>query len=106
MVCPRHMVVRCSPQFKSRLFELRKKLAGVIDPRGYKYFIANYVPEPFKAAREKHKEAMDEVSVANSKKKPEERSTAKIVGTDLVIDEEIQIPQIKPLSPFQVLEIK
>ena len=106
VVCPRHMVVQCSPQFKSRLFELRKKLAGVIDPRGYKYFIANYVPEPFKATREKHKEAMDEVSVANSKKKSEERFTTKIVGTDLVIDEEIQIPQIKPLSPFHVLEIK
>ena len=54
--CPRHVVIKCAPKFKSLLMDNKKKLAGQVDPKGFKYFIAQYLPAAFKAAQAKHRE--------------------------------------------------
>ena len=104
--CPRHMVVRCTTQLKHKIMSTKKKLAGQLDLQGFKYFIAPYLSEAFKAAREKFRDRIESINKKNENKPPKEKVNAKVVGTDLVINEEIQVPFVGPLSPFELIELK
>ena len=87
VVCPHHVVIKCSPQLKGKLLAKKKQFAGQIDPQGYKYFIAQYLPEPFKAAQNKHRAEVSRILLQNSKKKDDERkTTVRVIGTELQID--------------------
>ena len=74
VTCPRHVLIKCSPQFKSTLMDCKKQLGGQVDPRGYKYFLANYMPDAFKAAKHKHRERVDQTYKENVGKPMKERT--------------------------------
>ena len=56
VTCPRHMLVRCAPYFKVTVMNKKKTLGGKVDPRGFKYFVSDYLTDPHKAAKDKNKE--------------------------------------------------
>ena len=106
VTCPRHMVVKCAPHFKNLIMEKKLTLGGKVDQAGYKYFIANYLPEPFKAAKDKHREEVLRTIEENKSKKPEDRKSVRVVGPDLFIGGKIQRGFIHPPSPGEVCSAK
>ena len=74
--CPRHMVVKCTPVLRYMLLEKKKLLSGLVDPKGFKYFVARYLPEAFKAAHSKHREELTNIYTANQNKLPKNRTNA------------------------------
>ena len=97
--CPRHVVIKCAPKFKSLLMDNKKKLAGQVDPKGFKYFIAQYLPEAFKAAQAKHCESVNKEYTKNLKRAPENRVPVCVVGPDLLINNRVITGLVHPPSP-------
>ena len=96
VVCPRHMVVKCAPRFKNKIMEKKKMLAGQIDLRGFKYFLAQYLPESFKAAQEKHWDRVNDIYKANVKKEQKDHTQVRVTGPDLIINNRVQTGLIHP----------
>ena len=80
----------------------KRSLAGKIDPQGYKYFIAPYLPPPFQAAQVKHKAELERIYTSNAKKNPEDKTPANVVGTDLYVNKKVVMSLIQPPTPGQV----
>ena len=100
------MVVKCNPQLKTTLLGKKKDLAGQVDPEGFKYFLAPYLPEAFKAAKNKHREELSSIYEANRGKLPKNRTNAKVVGPDLMINGKIKRGFIQPPAPGEVCAAK
>ena len=77
----------------------KKKLAGQVDPKGFKYFIAQYLPEAFKAAQAKHRERVNKEYTKNLKRAPENRVPVRVVGPDLLINNRVITGLVHPPSP-------
>ena len=103
--CPRHMVVTCLPAFKAKLMSNKKKLSGLVDPQGYKYFVSHYLPEPFKAAKNKHQEEVSRIIKGNAGKPLKEQTKVRVVGTDLYVNNKARDPIIKPPTPAEVWQL-
>ena len=68
----------------------KKVLGGQIDPGGFKYFIASYLPEPFKAAQDKHRDEVRKIITDNKAKGPGQRKTkVRVVGQQLLVDNKV-----------------
>ena len=104
--CPRHMIVKCPPQIRGKLLAKKKSLAGLIDPQGFKYFIAQYLPEPFKAAQNKYRDRVMDIVKQNSTKKPQDRTPVWVIGTELYINKKVECSIIHPPSPAEVCQNK
>ena len=104
--CPHHMVVKCSPPLKSRLLAKKKLLSGLVDPEGYKYFVAQYLPDSFKAAQNKHREEVTRIMTQNSKKQPKDKIPVRVTGTDLYVNNKVKLGFIQPPSPGDVCQHK
>ena len=104
--CPRHMVVKCSPPLKSRLLAKKKSLAGLIDPEGYKYFVAQYLPDSFKVAQNKHHAEVTRIMTQNSKKQPKDKTPVRVTGTELYVNNKVVLSFIKLPSPGDVCQHK
>ena len=105
--CPRHLLVKCSPAFKTELMSKKKALGGQIDPAGYKYFVNHYLPESFKAAQDKHRPEYKKIVIANKgKKKEADRIPVRMVGTDLIVNNKVVRGIIQPPSPGDVCKAK
>ena len=99
-------MVKCSPQLKSKLLAKKKNLAGQVGIQGFKYFIAQYLPEPFKAAQNKHRKEVSHILEKNSKKKPEDCTPVRVIGPDLQINNKVVTSYIHPPSPGEVCKNK
>ena len=103
--CPRHMVVRCSPHFRNTVWENRTLLAGQTDPKGgYKFFIANYLPDAFKAANEKFRDELKRLQDENDKKPVNKRVSVRIVGTELHVGNQPKYYPVHPPTPLEVIQ--
>ena len=40
VVCPRHMLIKCSTRFHIEVMSKKKNLGGLVDPKGFTYFVA------------------------------------------------------------------
>ena len=84
----------------------KKILGGQTDPKGgFTYFVAPFLPEAFKAVKEKFRDKVDAIYKANADKSPADKSVARVVGTELSIDNEIQMEPITPPDPHEVIHI-
>ena len=78
--CPRQMVVKCTPRLRDLAIQNRKTLGGQKDPKGnFSFFVAQYLPEPFKAARERYRDDIADILKKNEKQLPKYHKTAKVV---------------------------
>ena len=102
VTCPRHMIIKCSTQLKNRILGKKRSLAGKVDPQGYKYFIAPYLPPPFQAAQVKHKAELKRIYTSNAKKNSEDKTPANVVGTDLYVNKKVVMSLIQPPTPGEV----
>ena len=102
MDCPCHVVIRCLPKFKALLMENKKNLAGAVDPKGFKYFMAQYLPDAFKAAQAKHRERINQEYTKNLTRTPQQRVVVWVVGPDLIVDNKVITGLIHPPSPGDI----
>ena len=102
VLCPHHVVIRCAPHFKVTLMASRKQLAGQVDPKGYKYFLASYMPDAFKVAKNKYRERVNNTSKENEGKLAKEQTKICILGPDLFINNKLITGLIQPPTPGEV----
>ena len=104
--CPCQMIVHCSPHLRTQVLQNKKVLGGQVDPKGnFTYFVAQYLPEAFKAAQEKYKPDIQEAIKENTKKPPAARVNVKVVGTELSINDSIVQDEISPPDIHQVVHV-
>ena len=104
--CPCHMLVKCAPQFKNKLLAKKKSLAGLVDPEGFKYFVAQYLPEPFKAALNKHRPEVSHIMKENANKQPADKTPVWVIGPDLYINRKVVTSYLHPPSPAEICRNK
>ena len=98
------MVVKCSARLRDAAMQNKKILSGQKDPKdNFSFFVTQYLPEPFKAAREKYKEDVASIYKKNEKQLPKYRKTAHVVGTELSVNNEIRPDPIYPPDIHQVV---
>ena len=100
--CPRRMVVKCTPQFKAAVLAKKKMLSGVVDPQGFTYFIAPFLTDPFKANFDKNRDDMERILQANEKKQPQDQTSVRISGTELLVNNKLVRGFVHPPSPGDV----
>ena len=106
VTCPRQMIVKCSQKLRDLAVQNRKILGGQVDQKGgFTYFVAPYLPEAFKAAKEKYRSKVDEVYRDNADKSASSKSVARVVGTELSIDNQIQQDTVTPPDPHEVIHV-
>ena len=104
ITCPRQMVVKCSARLRDAAMQNKKVLGGQKDPKdNFSFFVTQYLPEPFKAAREKYKEDVVSIYKKNEKQLPKYRKTACVVGTELSVNNEICPDPLYPPDIHQVV---
>ena len=102
--CPCQMVVKCTPQLCDLAIQNRKALGGQKDPKGnFSFFVAQYLLEPFKAAREHYRDDIADILKKNEKQLPKYHKTAKVVGTELSVNNEICPDLVTPPDVHQVI---
>ena len=101
---PSLMKVRCSPYFRSLVWDNRQCLKGKTNSEfGWKYFIDLQRPEVFHAANARYKPAYDKVLKDNESKDPHSQSTPKIHGARLFVDGEIVADPVSVPTPKELL---
>ena len=104
ITCPCQMVVKCSSRLRDLAMQNKKVLGGQVDSRGnFSYFVAQYLPEPFKAAREKYRPDVAAVLKANETRQPQDQQTVRVVGTELSVNNEIRPDPLYPPDIHQVI---
>ena len=77
-----------------------------MDPKGYKYIVAQYAPDPHKAAADKHHEEFRSIVCRNNGKKIEDRTPVCMVGDEFFINNKPVRCFIQPQSPIEVCKAK
>ena len=81
----------CSQCLHDMALQKKKVLGRQMYPHAnFTYFIAQYVPDAFKAANVKYKPDVQSVIDENSKKLEGSKQFAHVVGTEFSIDNKIQ----------------
>ena len=101
---PPLMKVRCSPYFRSLVWDNRQVLKGKKHPDfGWKYFVDLQRPEVFHAANARYKTAVEKVLQDNDSKDPRSQSTPKVRGTKFFIDGEMIADPVTVPTPKDML---
>lgn len=100
----RPMVIKVSYSAKDLIMEHVTKLKGLSNLKtGQKYFISEQVPE---AIAERQKQTSNRVKLlkeANDKKPKETRSKIQVINNKIVVDGQLEIPEITTPQPSQIL---
>ena len=104
MEFPPLMKVRCSPYFRSLVWEHRQCLKGQRDPiYKWKFFVDLQCPDVFKVANNRYKTAMDKVLANNEGKEDKFKSVPKVTGNKFIIDGEMQRDPIYVPTPQDLI---
>ena len=105
--CPRHLVLKCTPQLRAELMAKKRSLTGQVDPKGFKYFVSSYLPDAFKAGHDKHRTELIDIYKKNEGiTDPAHRKSARMVGADLVVNNKVVRGLVHPPSPGDVCKAK
>ena len=104
MEFPPLMKVRCSPYFRSKVWEKRQCLKGQQDPiYKWKFFVDIQRPDVFKVANARYKPAMDKVMADNEGKEDKYKDTAKITGNRFFVNGEMMEDPVYVPNPKDLL---
>ena len=102
--CLRQMIVRCTPRFRDTVLQHKKILGGQTDPQHhFTYFVSQYAPEAFKAANVKYKPEIETIFSKNAGLPAGAKKFARVVGTELSVNNKIQQDPMSPPTPHEVI---